>query len=69
MADFYLGKINLDKLDQVRDRAYNGKLLDFAMFITDEPDQYGNNVAIKVGNAKKGETVVYIGNAKKHVPF
>ena len=63
MADFYLGSLNLEKIEEVKANAYQGRLLNVAIWVNDEPDQYGNTVSIQFGG--KDEKKVYVGNAKK----
>lgn len=65
MAKFYLGKLNLTALEGLKSKAYQGKnlSLDVAIWVNDEPDQYGNTISISSG---KGEDKVYVGNAKEY---
>ena len=73
MSKLYLGSIDLNKINKkdivTKDKDGNpfsngAKYLNVAIWINDEPDQYGNNLAIKSG--AKDESY-YIGNAKEYV--
>ena len=64
MSQLLLGKINVKKID--KDRLFvgeKGTYLDVAIWILDEPDQYGRDASIQQ-RTKKGETKIYLGDAK-----
>ena len=72
MADLYFAKLNLEALEALKDKAWEGKNLDVAIWVNndvDHTDDHENWKAISIthGQKKKGETVVYVGNGKKHI--
>lgn len=73
MSKLYLGSIDLSKVDKRHVKTLDGdgmpfkngaKYLNIAIWLNDEPDKYGNHLAIKAG--PKDESY-YIGNAKEFV--
>lgn len=71
MSKLLLGSIDLTKIkkEDIITTDKNGntfesgaKYLNVAIWVNDEPDQYGNHAAIKAG---KKEDSYYIGNAKE----
>jgi hypothetical protein len=68
MDQLLLGKINLSKIDKSKIfEGKTGKWIDISLWFSEEPDEYGNNLAIQQ-STKKGETPIYIGNAKFYTP-
>ena len=72
MADLYLGSLNIEEILKLKDKAYNNKNLNVAIWVDNNIDPNDDNqnwkaVSISFGNKKKGEQVVYLGNAKKFV--
>jgi len=72
MSDFYLGKLNIEAILKLKDKAWEGKQLDIAVWVNNDVDHSNKDenwkaVSISYGNKKKGEEVVYLGNAKKFV--
>jgi hypothetical protein len=64
MNKLFLGKINLSKVDKTKlFDGQAGKWMDITVWFNEESDQYGNNLSIEQ-STKKGETKIYIGNAK-----
>ena len=65
MSKLYLGKINLKKID--KSRIFEGKdgnkWIDVTLWLSDDPDEYGNEMAIQQ-STKKDESKIYLGNAK-----
>ena len=65
----YLGKINLSKIN--KDKIFNGKegnkWIDVTVWVNDEPDEYGNNMAIQQ-STKSDESKIYLGNCKEWKP-
>ena len=65
MSKLYLGKINCSKIDKARlFEGKEGKWMDVTIWISEEPDKYGNQMAIQQ-STKKDETKIYLGNAKE----
>ena len=71
MSKLYLGSIDLNKINKAdivtKDKdgntfASGAKYLNIAQYINDEPDKFGNDIAIKAGSK---ENSYYIGNAKE----
>jgi len=69
MNKFLLGSLNLSKIpkEKIKTDKNGNKWLDITIWFSEEPDQYGNNLAIQA-SSKKDEPKVYIGNAKFYVP-
>ena len=68
MNKLFLGKINLSKIDKTKlFEGKTGKWMDVTVWFSEEPDEYGNNLAIEQ-STKKGESKIYIGNAKFYIP-
>lgn len=79
MANLFLGKINLSKID--KDKLFkstktttdkNGKVIpniwmEITVWLSDTPDDYGNNLAIQQSTGKD-EKKIYIGNCKPWQP-
>lgn len=72
MSELFLGSIDLSKINKadIVTTDKNGKpfengakYLNLALWLNDEPDKYGNHLAIKAG---KKDQSYYIGNAKKY---
>ena len=64
MSKLYLGKINCSKIDKARlFEGKEGKWMDVTVWISEEPDKYGNQMAIQQ-STKKDESKIYLGNAK-----
>lgn len=63
MSKFYLGSINLSKVNKkdIFTAESGNKFLNISIWINDEPDKYGNHIAIKAGGK---DASYYIGNAK-----
>mgnify|MGYP001059573556 FL=1 len=70
MSEFYLGKLDVEAISKLKDKAYKGKSLDVAIYINDvDHDNEFENwraISIKYGNKNKGEEEVFVGNAKKY---
>jgi hypothetical protein len=68
MNKFLLGSLNLSKIpkEKIKTDKNGNKWLDITIWFNEEPDQYGNNLAIQA-SSKKDEPKVYIGNAKFYV--
>ena len=68
MNKLFIGKINLSKIDKARlFKGEKGIYLDIAVWFSEEPDQFGNNLSIQQ-STKKDEPKIYIGEAKFFVP-
>jgi hypothetical protein len=68
MNKLFLGKINLSKIDKTKlFEGTTGKWMDLTVWFNEQPDQYGNNLSIEQ-STKKGESKIYIGNAKFYIP-
>ena len=68
MNKLFLGKINLSKIDKsILFEGSTGKWMDITVWFNETPDQYGNNLSIEQ-STKKGESKIYIGNAKFYIP-
>jgi hypothetical protein len=68
MNKLFIGKINLSKIDKERlFKGQKGTYLDIAVWFSEEPDQFGNNLSIQQ-STKKDEPKIYIGEAKFYVP-
>ena len=64
MNKLFIGKINLSKIDKTRlFTGEKGIYLDVAVWFSEEPDKYGNNLSIQQ-STKKDEPKIYIGEAK-----
>ena len=67
MSKLYLGKINLSKIDKTKlFEGKTGKWMDVTIWINDKPDEYGNDLSIEQ-STKKGDSKLFIGNAKEYV--
>ena len=77
MGEFYLGKLDVEAILKLKDKAYNKKNLDVAIYVNDvdhdNDDENWRAISIKYGNSKKGEEEVFVGNARKwtknNLPF
>ena len=68
MNKLFLGKINLSKIDKAKlFKGKTGKWMDIAVWLSEEPDKYGNNLSIQQ-STKKDEAKIYLGEAKFYVP-
>ena len=68
MNKLLIGKINLSKIDKTKlFTGEKGIYCDIAIWFSEEPDQYGNNLAIQQ-STKKDEPKIYIGSAKFYTP-
>jgi hypothetical protein len=68
MNKLFIGKINLSKIDKTRlFTGQKGIYLDVAVWFSEEPDKFGNNLSIQQ-STKKDEPKIYIGEAKFYVP-
>jgi hypothetical protein len=68
MNKLFLGKINLSKVDKNKlFEGKTGKWMYITVWFNEEPDEYGNNLSIEQ-STKKGESKIYIGNAKFYIP-
>jgi hypothetical protein len=72
MSKLYLGSIDLNKIKKedivTKDKEGNpfqngAKYLNVSIWVNDEPDKYGNSLAVKTGGK---EASYYIGNAKEY---
>ena len=72
MSKLLLGSIDLNKLDKsqivAKDKEGNpfkngAKYINIAVWVNDEPDQYGNHASIQMGDK---ENKNYIGNLKEY---
>ena len=67
MSKLYLGKINLSKIDKTKlFEGKTGKWMDVTIWLNDKPDEYGNDLSIEQ-STKKGDSKLFIGNAKEYV--
>jgi hypothetical protein len=65
MTKIYTGNINVSLID--KEKLYEGKKGQYAsviIFVNEEPDQYGNHVAVQQ-QTEKDEPKIYLGNLKK----
>ena len=65
-SELFLGKLDIRKVATLAPKAFKGKsgdYVDIAIWVNEEPDQYGNHVSISFG--AKGEEKVYLASAKK----
>jgi hypothetical protein len=68
MNKLFLGKINFSKIDKSKlFEGKTGKWMDITVWFNEDPDEYGNNLSIEQ-STKKGESKLYIGNAKFYIP-
>lgn len=68
MNKLLIGKINLSKIDKTRlFKGEKGMWMDIAVWFSEEPDKYGNNLSIQQ-STKKDEPKIYLGEAKFYVP-
>lgn len=72
MSKLLIGSIDLNKIDKSKivstDKDGNtfnngAKYLNIAVWVNDEPDQYGNHASIQMGDK---DNRVYIGNLKEY---
>lgn len=64
MSKLITAKINCSKIDKTR--LFTGKkgiYLDLAIWINDQPDQFGNDVSIQQ-RTNEGEDKIYLGNGR-----
>jgi hypothetical protein len=65
--------IDLTKIDKskIKEHQNGAKYYNISIFVNDQPDQYGNNVAIANSQTKEeresGQKRVYIGNGKTNM--
>lgn len=68
MNKLLIGKINLSKIDKTKIfEGKKGKYIDIAIWFSEEPDQFGNNLSIQQ-STKKDEPKIYLGEAKFYIP-
>jgi len=68
MNKLLIGKINLSKIDKTKIfEGKKGKYIDIAIWFSEEPDQFGNNLSIQQ-STKKDEAKIYLGEAKFYIP-
>lgn len=68
MNKLFVGKINLSKIDKERlFKGEKGIYCDIAVWFSEEPDKFGNNLSIQQ-STKKDEAKIYIGEAKFYIP-
>ena len=68
MNKLLIGKINLSKIDKTKlFKGKQGMWMDIAIWFSEEPDKYGNNLSIQQ-STKKDEPKIYLGEAKFYVP-
>ena len=68
MNKLFLGKINLSKIDKSKlFDGKTGKWMDITVWFNEQPDEFGNNLSIEQ-STKKGESKIFIGNAKFYTP-
>lgn len=68
MNKLCIGKINLSKIDKTRIfEGKKGKYIDIAIWFSEDPDQFGNNLSIQQ-STKKDEPKIYLGEAKFYTP-
>jgi len=72
MSELYLVKLNLEALEALKDKAWEGKNLDVAIWVNNDVDHSDKHenwkaISIKYGQKSKGEKEVYVGNGRKYV--
>ena len=68
MNKLLVGKINLSKIDKEKlFKGEKGIYCDIAVWFSEEPDKYGNNLSIQQ-STKQGEDKIYLGEAKFYIP-
>ena len=68
MNQLFLGKMNLSKIDKERlFKGDKGMWMDVTIWVSEEPDQYGNHLSIQQ-STKKDEDKIYLGSAKLYEP-
>ena len=68
MKQLITASINLNKVQQnLLFTGKNGTYLNITIFVSDEADEYGNNVSIQQ-STKKGDEKIYLGNGKTYKP-
>jgi hypothetical protein len=68
MNKLLVGKINLSKIDKSKlFKGTKGTWMDIAVWFSEEPDKYGNNLSIQQ-STKKDEPKIYLGEAKFWTP-
>jgi hypothetical protein len=68
MNKLLIGKINLSKIDKSKlFKGEKGMWMDIAVWFSEEPDKFGNNLSIQQ-STKKDEPKIYLGEAKFYVP-
>jgi anaerobic glycerol-3-phosphate dehydrogenase len=65
MSDMYLVNLDLEAIDKLRSKAYEGRKLSVAVFVDKSADEDWKKLNITFGNKKAGEEVVRLGNASK----
>ena len=69
MSEFYVGSLNLTRLDQLKSKAKKSEktgdlYLSVAFWVNDEADQFGNNGSVSFKEQGSNDKV-YVGNFKK----
>ena len=67
MSKLFLAKIDVKKIK--KEKLFTGEkgvYLDLVVWISDEPDQFGNTMSLQQ-STKEGEDRIYLGNGKEHV--
>ena len=68
MKQLITAKINVNKIDKERlFKGEKGNYLSLTIFVSDEPDQYGNDVSIEQ-STDKGENKIFLGGGKVYKP-
>lgn len=65
MADLYLVNLDLEKIEQLKSKAYEGRKLSVAIYVDKNAEEDYKKLSISFGNKKNGEEVVYLGNCSK----
>jgi len=65
MADLYLVNLDIDKINSLKEKAYEGRKLSVAIYVDPSQEEDYRKLSISFGNKKNGEEVVYLGNASK----
>lgn len=68
MSKLYLGKMNVSNIQkQLLFKGKKGTWMDIAIWVSDEPDKYGNHISIQQ-STKQGEDKIYLADAKLYQP-
>lgn len=65
MADLYLVNLDIDKINELKDRAWEGRKLSVAVYVDPTAEEDYKKLSITFGNPKNGEERVYLGNCSK----